>query len=131
VLTVVGVILLATSLLGCGSTDRGLDTDELSDQLSISNLSKLHIRSPGDATLIVGLAIDVDVIHVGDLVIVDPFVMTWSLVKDNGDTLGSASKRLDGGMTPGQRRSITLNVTFGPVSSLSGVRDVVTFDLLD
>ena len=117
-------------LPGCGTDDRGLDTDELSDQLSITNLSKLHIRSTGDPALIVGLAIDVDLIHVGNLVIEDPFLMTWSLVGEDGVTLGSASKRLDGGMAPGQRRSITLNISFSPVSNMNGVRDVVTFDLL-
>ena len=123
-------IALALALAGCGADDRGLNTNELSDLLSISNLSKLAIRSSGDPSQIVGLAIDVDVINVGDRIVDVPFLMTWTLIDDDGNTIGSGTKGLEAGLGPGQRRSVTLSIVFAPLTSLDGVRDVVTFDLI-
>jgi hypothetical protein len=128
------LLLVLTSVLilaGCGTKDRVLDTDALSDLLSISNLSKLPIRSSADPSLIVGLAIDVDIINVGNERIDEPFTVTWRLRDAEGNTLGQTATRLAAGLSPGQRRSVTLNITFSPVPDLEGVQDVVTFDLID
>ena len=125
------VLALVIGLWSCGTRDRALNTDELSDQLSISNLNRLPIRTAGSESMIVGVAIDVDVVNVGNLVIDDAILMTWSLVAPAGGSLGLASRQLAAGLAPGERRNVTLNITLSPVTDLNGVQDVVTFDLVN
>lgn len=121
------VLLLA----GCGTDDRGLNTDTLSSLLSISNLSRLPLRSAADPSLIVAVSIEVDVVNVGEVVIDEPFTLTWELRSAAGTRMGSATRQLAAGMAPGERRTVSLEITFDPVPDLAGVQDVVTFDLID
>ena len=79
-------VLLSWILLvwGCGSSPVSLETEILSQVLSIGNLNKLEVRDSGDANTIVGLNIQVDVINIGGVVINVPFFMTWRLRGEDG-----------------------------------------------
>ena len=125
------VLLLSISLVvGCGNKPFQLDSDDLTNMLSISNLVKHPIQDPVDSSMMIGVTIDVDVIHTGDFVIDVPFTMTWGLRDGQGALIGSGSIRLVADMSPGARRHVTLDVNFSPRANLNGIQDVVTFDPL-
>ena len=115
-------------MAGCGRNPKGLQAEELSNMLSITNLAAQPVYDQGDPPRIVAVRIDADVVHVGDVPIDEPFVLTWRLVDDQNDTVGQASKRLEGDMEPGAVRSVTLTVEFEARESVGGLRNVATFD---
>lgn len=123
----IGLVVLVV-LAGCGRNPKGLQAEELSNMLSITNLSAQPVYNQGAPPLIVGVRIDADVVHVGDVPIEEPFVLTWRLVDDQNDTVGQTSRRLEGNMEPGAVRRVTLTVEFEARESVAGLRNVATFD---
>lgn len=126
------VFLVVAGMLiqGCGTSPLELDSDELTNLLSITNVVKQPVPDPSDESRITRVIIDVDVVHVGDYTIDVPFTMTWGLREQNGTLIGSSVVRLGEDMGRGARRHVTLNITFPPRQSLNGVQDIVTFDPL-
>ena len=124
----IGLVVLVVVLAGCGRNPKGLQAEELSNMLSITNLSAQPVYNPGAPPLIVAVRIDADVVHVGDVPIEEPFVLTWRLVDDRNDTVGQTSRRLEGNMEPGDVRRVTLTVEFEARESVAGLRNVATFD---
>ena len=123
----IGLVVLVV-LAGCGRNPKGLQAEELSNMLSITNLSAQPVHNQGAPPLIVAVRIDADVVHVGDVPIEEPFVLTWRLVDDQNDTVGQTSRRLEGNMEPGDVRRVTLTVEFEARESVAGLRNVATFD---
>lgn len=123
----IGLVVLVV-LAGCGRNPKGLQAEELSNMLSITNLSAQPVYNQGAPRLIVAVRIDADVVHVGDVPIEEPFVLTWRLVDDQNDTVGQTSRRLEGNMEPGDVRRVTLTVEFEARESVAGLRNVATFD---
>lgn len=120
----VGLVVLA----GCGRDPTGLQTEELSNMLSITNLAAQPVFNQDNPPLIVAVRIEADVVHVGDVPIEEPFVLTWRLVDDQNETVGQTSRRLEGNMEPGAVRRVTLTVEFEARESVAGLRNVATFD---
>ncbi|MEE2753509.1 MAG: hypothetical protein VX910_05960 [Candidatus Latescibacterota bacterium] len=114
----------------CSDNSLLLDNNDLSSLLSISDVSKTAVQDSGDPELIAGLVVETTVIHTGFVIVTVPFRMTWSIRRD-GNTIGSASREFDAGFSPGQSERVRLVLDFGPVASLVGSTDAVTFDLLD
>ena len=96
--------------------------------LSITNLSARPVLNQDDPPLIVAVRVAADVVHVGDVPIDAPFVLTWRLVDDQNDTVGQASIRLEGNMAPGAVRPVTLTIEFEARETVAGLRNVATFD---
>lgn len=115
-------------ILGCGRNSKALDAEELSNMLSITNLSARPVLNQDDPPLIVAVRVAADVVHVGDVPIDAPFVLTWRLVDDQNDTVGQASIRLEGNMAPGAVRPVTLTIEFEARETVAGLRNVATFD---
>ena len=122
-------VLVGMALVACGTNPIGLDNDQLSDMLSLTNLSKRTIRNPLDPTQILGVGIEADVVNVAAVPIEVPFTVVWSLRDGEGRTLSSASGRIEAGLDPGSSRHISLTLSFAAVSDLDGYGDVVTFNL--
>ena len=114
--------------LAC-SESRSLDNDILSDLLSLGAVVRTPIADTANPELIAGLIIDTTVIHTGFIMIDVPFRMRWALRRD-GSTLASATRDFEAGFRPGDSLPVRLTIRFDPVSSLSGIGDAVTFDLL-
>ena len=123
-------LVIALVFCGCGSNPLELDNRELSNMLSLANQARRPIQDPADPSRIIGLAVEVDVINVGNLTIDVPFTMTWSLLDGQGKLHGSASQRLDGILVPGASRHVLLTLSFPAIPSLEGFQDAVTFDLV-
>ncbi len=121
-------LVVLVVVAGCGRNPKGLQAEELSNMLSITNLSAHPVLNQGDPPQIVAVRIDADVVHVGDVPIEEPFVLTWRLVDDQNDTVGQTSRRLEGNMEPGDVRRVTLTVEFEARESVAGLRNVATFD---
>lgn len=121
-------LVVLVVLAACGRNPQGLQAEELSNLLSITNLSAQPVYNQGDPPLIVAVRIDADVVHVGDVPIEEPFVLTWRLVDDRNETVGQTSRRLEGNMEPGAVRRVTLTVEFEARESVAGLRNVATFD---
>ena len=105
-----------------------MQAEELSNMLSITNLSAHPVFNQVEPPQIVAVRIDADVVHVGDVPIEEPFVLTWRLVDDQNDTVGQTSRRLEGNMAPRDVRRVTLTVEFEARESVAGLRNVATFD---
>jgi hypothetical protein len=116
-------------LAGCGASPVELDNDQLSDMLSLTNLSKRAIRSPVDPAQIIGLGVEFDVVNVAAAPVEPPFTVVWTLRDGDGRTLASATGRVDAGLAPGSSRHVALTLSFAAVASLEGYTDVVTFNL--
>ncbi len=125
-----GLVLGATVLMQCSTSPLELNTDDLNSLLSISNLNKRLIPDQSDPPGIVGLEVEADVINVGQVIVKNPFKVTWTLLGTGGDRLGSASTELAGNFSPGGTRHFSLTLSFPATVSLEGFRDVVTFDLV-
>lgn len=121
-------LVVLVVVAGCGRDPKGLQTEELSNMLSITNLAAQPVYNQDNPPLIVAVRIDADVVHVGDVPINEPFVLTWRLVDDQNDTVGEVSKRMEGNMVPGAVRRVTLTVQFEARESVAGLRNVATFD---
>ena len=121
-------LVVLVIVAGCGRDPKGLQAEELSNLLSITNLSAQPVYDRGDPPRIVAVRIEADVVHVGDVPINEPFVLTWRLVDDRNETVGEVSKRLEGNMQPGAVRRVTLTVEFEARESVAGLRNVATFD---
>ena len=115
-------------IAGCGRNPKGLQAEELSNMLSITNLAAQSVYNQDDPPLIIAVRIDADVVHVGDVPIEEPFVLTWRLVDDQNETVGQTSRRLEGNMAPGAVRKVKLTVEFEARESVAGLRNVATFD---
>ena len=122
------VCAVLVGVLGCGRNSNVLDAEDLSNMLSITNLAAQPVLDQSDPPLIIGVRIDADVVHVGEVPIDVPFILTWRLVDDQNETVGQASKRLDGNLEPGGVRHVTLTVEFEARESVAGLRNVATFD---
>lgn len=125
-------IMWALMLILCGCTTSPLEwnTDDLSDSLSIGNLTRTPVHNTADPPQIVGLRIEADVINVGYVSINVPFTITWS-VTDGQDRTYAASKRFNGSLAAGGSWRVLLNLSFPARPSLDEFRDVVTFDLVE
>ncbi len=106
------------------------DPDELSRLLSIGNLVKLPVQDTNDEGMFVGLEVQVDIINIGPIAIDVPFTVTWSLLDGQGGIYGSAIRQIDRTMQPGDSEKVTLIMSFPAISSLSGLQDAVTLDLV-
>lgn len=128
-----GWMRLALILVFCGCSTSPLEwnTDALSDSLSIGNLTRTPVYDTVDPPQVVGLRIEADVINVGGVPINVPFTITWSLKDDGGYVYGTASKRFAGSLAAGGSWHVSLSMTFPPTPNLAGLRDVVTFDLVE
>ena len=122
-------VMVGVGLAACGTSPVELDNDQLSEMLSLTNLSKRPIRNPLDATQIIGVGVEVDVVNVAPVPIDVSFALVWSLRDGEGRTLSSASGRIAAGLAPGSSRHVSLTLSFAAVASLEGYRDVATFDL--
>ncbi len=122
----VWAVLIAVS--GCSGKLDVLDAEDLSNMLSITNLSAQPVLNQDNPPRIVGVRIEADVVHVGEVPIDVSFILTWRLVDDQNATVGQASKQLDGNMDPGAVRRVTLTVEFEARESVAGLRNVATFD---
>ncbi|HCR16920.1 MAG TPA: hypothetical protein DIU35_05505 [Candidatus Latescibacteria bacterium] len=127
---IIALAALVSIIQSCGTKPLELDADDLTNMLSVSNVVKQPVADPSDASRISRVIIDVDVIHVGDFVIDVPFTMTWGLRDQDGNLIGSASAMLAEKMAPGDRRHVTLSISFPPRASLSDLQDALTFDPL-
>ena len=114
--------------LGCGRDSNVLDAEDLSNMLSITNLAAQPVVDQGNPPLMVAVRIDADVVHVGDVPIDIPFILTWRLTDDQNATVGQASKQFDANMEPGAVRHVTLTIQFEARESVTGLRNVATFD---
>ncbi len=113
---------------GCSGKSNVLDAEDLSNMLSITNLSAQPVLNQANPPLIVAVRIDADVVHVGEVPIDVPFILTWRLTDDQNATVGQASKQFDGNMEPGAVRHVTLTVEFEARESVAGLRNAATFD---
>ncbi|MDP6776113.1 MAG: hypothetical protein QGI83_05050, partial [Candidatus Latescibacteria bacterium] len=68
-------VAVGLMLAGCGTSPVELDNDQLSDMLSLTNLSKRTIRSPVDAAQIIGVGVEFDVVNVAAVPIEAPFTV--------------------------------------------------------
>jgi hypothetical protein len=118
-------------MCACGSGPSGLDEEDLSNLLAISNVSKSYLSEGGDPGLISGVVVNVDIVNIGAILIDVPFKVTWVLRDPTGDRYAHASQRVDQGLGPGQRLHLTITLRFPPLASLQGYGDAVTFDLID
>jgi len=118
-----------TALLLSCTSDPTLDNDQLSTLLSLGAVTKTNLPDLGNPDLIAGLVVDTTVIHTGFLTIDLPFRMTWSMRRD-GQVVATATRDFPAGFAPGDSVPVRLTLRFTPTSTLSGISDAVTFDLL-
>ncbi|MDA0747051.1 MAG: hypothetical protein O2954_11065 [bacterium] len=125
----IGVVALFL-FWGCGEKSVGLDANELSNMLSLTNVSKQPIPDVLNTSQVAGVVIDVDVVQVGDFPILVPFLIRWQIRDAQGEVLGETTRRFEKDLAPGARVHTTLRVTFLARPNLGGLQDLVTFDPL-
>lgn len=114
---------------GCSSNPVSQISEDLSRVLSITNLSKFPIPDRQNADLVIGVSIQVDVVNTVDVPIQVPFTITWTLRDGDGSMLGQASQELAGLAARGRER-VAFTIPFEARPDLSGIRDEVTFDVV-
>jgi hypothetical protein len=124
------LLMLLAFLPACGGDNTLVANQQLSDALSISNVVKREIRDPDDPSQLVGLVVDIDLVNTRLIPIEAPFDVAWTLQDAGGDNFATDTVRIDR-MSSGAVRRLVFTFGFGPIPSLAGFRDAVTFDFVD
>ena len=127
---VVVLLGLLVVVAGCGRTPLEWTREDLSDVLSITNLSRQPVYNAETPPSVIGLRVQADVVNTGIVTIDVPFDVTWSLLNAQGKVYASASQRIEDAVLPGERRRVSLVLEFSAIPGLEGYREAVTFDLV-
>jgi len=122
------LVLCWIILAGCGGGPISPETQTLSAFMSIANVSRDPVFNPSGE--IIGVNLSAEVINTGPIPIGSPFVMTWRLRSANNSEIARVTHRF-ARFDAGETQRVLLAMTFDARSSLSGVRDAVTFDFED
>lgn len=122
-------LAVITAVCSCGGNDTLLANEQLSTVLAVSNVVKQNVVDPTDQSALVGLIINVDLVHTGLIAIDRPFDVTWTLLDSGGSRFATDTARVNR-MEVDEVRRLVFTISFGSTPSLAGFRDGVTFDFV-